>query len=57
MMKYFRLTTILLVFAFAAGALTSPNPAMAASAAEIDRDAQKASGGSICKIPFSQDDG
>ncbi|CAG0964277.1 hypothetical protein ANRL2_01133 [Anaerolineae bacterium] len=41
-MKYFRLTTILLVFAFAAGALTGPNLAMAASAAEIDRDAQKA---------------
>ncbi|RPJ04388.1 MAG: twin-arginine translocation pathway signal protein [Deltaproteobacteria bacterium] len=44
MMKYFRLTTILLVFAFTVGALTSPNPATAASAAEIDRDAQKALG-------------
>jgi hypothetical protein len=42
MMKYLRLTTLLLVFAFTAGALTSPNPATAASAAEIDRDAQKA---------------
>jgi lipid-binding SYLF domain-containing protein len=41
-MKYFRLTTILLVFAFTIGALTAPNPAAAASAAEIDRDVKKA---------------
>jgi hypothetical protein len=34
MMKYFRLTAILLVFAFAAGALTLESTA--ASAAEID---------------------
>ncbi|RPJ10268.1 MAG: twin-arginine translocation pathway signal protein [Deltaproteobacteria bacterium] len=44
MMKYFRLTTILLVFAFTAGALISPHSASAASAAELDRDAQKALG-------------
>jgi len=43
-MKYLCLTTILLVLAFTAGALISPNPATAASAAEIDRDAQKALG-------------
>jgi len=43
-MKCFRLTTILLVFAFTVGALTSPHSASAASAAEIDRDAQKALG-------------
>ena len=42
-MKYFRLTTILLVFALVTfGAFISPNPAQAASAAEIDRDARKA---------------
>jgi lipid-binding SYLF domain-containing protein len=41
-MKYLRLTAILLALAFTAGALTSPYPATAASAAEIDRDARKA---------------
>lgn len=41
-MKYFRLTTILVVLAFAIGALTTPNPAAAASAAEIDRDVKEA---------------
>jgi lipid-binding SYLF domain-containing protein len=35
------LTTILLVLAFAAFTLMSPNPARAASAAEINRDAKK----------------
>jgi lipid-binding SYLF domain-containing protein len=44
MMKYFRLTTILLVLAFTVGALISPHSASAASAAELDRDAQKALG-------------
>ena len=38
MMRYFHLIAILLVLAFAAGTLISPNPAMAASAAEINRD-------------------
>ena len=42
MMKYFRWTTIFTVLAFTAIALASPNPATAASAAEIDRNAQKA---------------
>lgn len=41
-MKYFRLTTILVVLAFSIGALTTPNPAAAASAAEIDRDVKEA---------------
>jgi lipid-binding SYLF domain-containing protein len=42
MMKYVRLTTILLQFAFTVCALISPHSAAAASAAELDRDAQKA---------------
>jgi len=54
MMKYLRLTTILLVLAFTAGALTSPNPATAASAAEIDRDAQKALGDLYAKSPSAK---
>ena len=41
-MRTLRLTSILLVLAFAAFTLMSPNPARAASAAEIDRDAHKA---------------
>jgi lipid-binding SYLF domain-containing protein len=40
-MRHVRLTTILLVLAFAAFTLMSPNPARAASAAEINRDAKK----------------
>jgi lipid-binding SYLF domain-containing protein len=39
-MRYFHLVAILLVLAFAGGALISPNPAAAASAAEINRDAK-----------------
>jgi lipid-binding SYLF domain-containing protein len=54
MMKCIRLTTILLVFAFAAGALTGPNPATAASAAEIDRDAQKTLGDLYAKSPSAK---
>jgi len=38
MMRYFRLTIVLLALAFAAGTLISPNPAQAASAAEINRN-------------------
>ena len=53
-MKYLRLTTIFLVFALAAGALTGPNPAKAASAAEIDRDAQKALGDLYAKSPSAK---
>jgi lipid-binding SYLF domain-containing protein len=54
MMKHLRLTTILLVFAFVAGALTSPHPAIAASAAGIDRDAQKALGDLYAKSPSAK---
>ena len=42
MMRYFRLTAILLVLVFAAGTLIGPNPAGAATAAEINRDAKSA---------------
>jgi len=42
MIRPFRLTNILLVLAFAAFTFLSPNPARAASAAEINRDANKA---------------
>jgi hypothetical protein len=42
MMRYFHLTTIVLVLAFAAGTFISPNAAAAASAAEIDRDVKSA---------------
>jgi lipid-binding SYLF domain-containing protein len=40
-MRYLPLTTILAALAFAAFTLTSPNTAQAASAAEINRDANK----------------
>ncbi len=40
-MRHSRLTTVLWVLAFAAFTLMSPNPAQAASAAEINRDANK----------------
>jgi lipid-binding SYLF domain-containing protein len=41
-MRYFHLTAILLVLTFAAGPFISPNPARAATAAEINRDAKSA---------------
>ena len=41
-MRYFHLIAILLVLAFAAATLISPNPARAASATEINRDAKSA---------------
>jgi lipid-binding SYLF domain-containing protein len=41
-MRYFRLTIVLLVLAFAGGALITPNQSAAASAAEISRDAKSA---------------
>jgi lipid-binding SYLF domain-containing protein len=41
-MRYIHLTAILLVLVFAAGPFSSPNPARAATAAEIDRDAKSA---------------
>jgi lipid-binding SYLF domain-containing protein len=54
MMKYVRLTTIFLVFAFTAAVLTNPHPALAASAAELDRDAQKALGDLYAKSPSAK---
>jgi len=42
MMKYLHLIAILLALAFAAGTLFGPNPAGAASAAEINRDVKNA---------------
>jgi len=54
MMKYLRLTTILLMFGFILGALTSPKPATAASAAEIERDAQKALADLYAKSPSAK---
>ena len=53
-MKYFRLATILLVSAFAIGALSAPNPAAAASAAEIDRDVKKALEDLYAKFPSAK---
>ena len=41
-MRYFHLTAILLVLTFAVGPFISPNPARAATAAEINRDAKSA---------------
>lgn len=41
-MRYFHLTTILLVLVFAAGPFFSPNNARAATAAEINRDVKSA---------------
>jgi lipid-binding SYLF domain-containing protein len=42
MMRYICVIAILLVLAFTAGAFISPNPATAASASEIDRNARSA---------------
>jgi len=41
-MRYFYLIILLLVLAFTGGIVTSPNPASAATAAEINRDAKSA---------------
>jgi lipid-binding SYLF domain-containing protein len=41
-MRYFELTAILLVLVFATGTIIGPNPAAAASAAEINRDVKSA---------------
>jgi lipid-binding SYLF domain-containing protein len=54
MMKYFHLTSILLVLAFTAGALTIPNPAGAATAAEINRDVKRALGDLYAKSPAAK---
>jgi lipid-binding SYLF domain-containing protein len=53
-MNHFRLMRILLVFAFIVGALAGPNPAAAASAAEIDRNAQKALQDLYAKSPAAK---
>jgi len=53
-MKHFRLTTILLAVAFTVGALTGPDAASAASAAEIDRNAQKALQDLYAKSPSAK---
>jgi lipid-binding SYLF domain-containing protein len=53
-MNHFRLMSILLVFAFIVGALAGPNPAAAASAAEIDRNAQKALQDLYAKSPTAK---
>jgi lipid-binding SYLF domain-containing protein len=42
MMKYLHLAAILLVLAFVVGRIVGPNPARAASAAEINRDVKNA---------------
>ena len=42
MMRYFHLTAILLILVLAAGTFISPNPARAASAAQINRNARSA---------------
>jgi lipid-binding SYLF domain-containing protein len=41
-MRYFNLIAVLLTLAIAGGALVNPNPAAAASAADISRDAENA---------------
>ncbi len=47
-------TAILWVLAFTAGALIHPNPAGAATAAEIDRDVKSALGGLYAKSPAAK---
>lgn len=57
MMRYSRLMAILSVIAliaFTAGTLMGPNPARAASAAEIDRDAKTALEGLYAKSPAAK---
>jgi lipid-binding SYLF domain-containing protein len=54
MMRYIYVIAILLVLAFAAGAFISPNPATAASAAEITRDANKALASLYAKTPAAK---
>jgi len=53
-MRYFHLTAILLVLTFAAGPFISPNPARAATAAEIDRDAKSALKALYAKSPAAK---
>ena len=53
-MRYFRLTIVLLVLAFTAGIFISPNPAQAASAAEINRDVKIALENLYAKTPAAK---
>jgi lipid-binding SYLF domain-containing protein len=57
MMRYAPATAVLLALAFMAGPLASPNPAMAASAAEINRDVTKALGVLYAKSPAAKSRG
>jgi lipid-binding SYLF domain-containing protein len=54
MMRYFGLTIVLLVLGFAAGTLIRPNPAQAASAAEINRDVKIALENLYAKTPAAK---
>ncbi|MES0363985.1 MAG: lipid-binding SYLF domain-containing protein [Desulfobacteria bacterium] len=54
MMRYFQLTTILLVLVFAASTFISPNSAAAASAAEIDRNVKSALENLYAKSPSAR---
>ncbi len=54
MMRDFRLTVMLLVVVFVVGALISPNPAVAASAEEINRDVQNALEALYAKTPSAK---
>ncbi len=54
MIRYFRLTIVLLVLGFAVGTLISLNPARAATAAEINRDAKIALEKLYAKSPHAK---
>ena len=54
-MRTFHWTTILLVLAFAAGTLNNPNPAAAASAADINRDVKNALQDLYAKSPKAKE--
>ena len=54
-MRYFYLAVILLALALAAGALISPNSAGAATAAQINRDAESALKALYAKSPKAKD--
>ena len=53
-MRYVRAMTIALVVAFAVGALVGSNPAQAATAAELDRDARSVLGKLYAKVPAAK---
>jgi lipid-binding SYLF domain-containing protein len=53
-MRYVRAMTIVLVGAVALGALVGSNPAQAATAAELDRDAKRVLDGLYKKIPSAK---